>query len=337
MAQMEDLAAVARSLGETCQRSLRRPLSPPTRTPAAGVAVVIAKGDDQQIAMVSGRDPLTDASLFDVGSITKTLVATLLADMVERGEVKLTTTVADLVEASTGPCGPVTLEELATHTSGLPRLPPNLRVGPLTVKDPYAAYGEDQLVAALALTPIASGHGVVYSNYGFMLLGYLLGRAAKRSLSELLAERVFAPLGMDSAVCSAPSTAGRLPGYRNGRSVPHWSTPLPGAGGVEATIGDVAAYLRASIYPDDTPLAKAIAATHEPRHGDGAGRMLGLGWVCDGDLRWHNGGTGGFRAFVGFDAAARSGVAVLANDGNASRIDAIAVRELKSGDGTDTK
>jgi CubicO group peptidase (beta-lactamase class C family) len=108
----------------------------------------------------------------------------------------------------------------------------------------------------------------------------------------------------------------RVTGYLHNKPVPHWSKLLPGAGGVEASINDVTAYLRAQLDPAAVELEVALEMTQRPI----SPYNECLGWQRAGSMLWHNGGTGGFSTFVGVDRGAGKAVGVLANMGSASAL-----------------
>lgn len=277
-----------------------------------GLAVGAVVGDQAELSTDSGDDALSTTTLFQVGSITKTITGVLLAESVLRKELTLQTTLGEIFD-ETGKAKGITVLDLATQRSGLPRLPPNLDPGRVDPKDPYAEYQEADLLAALELIdePAVGTYG--YSNFGFMLLGLVLRRATGVPYGDLFSARVAEPLGLESAGCP-PVDAGRAPGYAGSGQTPWWSTNLPGAGGVGMSIEDLTRYLRAHVDVDASPLRAAIelaTTLHvEPPSG------MGLGWGYQGGGWFHDGGTGGFSSFVAFFRPKRLGVALLANGGN---------------------
>jgi serine-type D-Ala-D-Ala carboxypeptidase/endopeptidase len=287
--------------------------------------------------------PVDANSVFEIGSVTKVFTATLLADTVEQGLVQLDDPIQRyLPENVHVPIRgrPITLSDLATQTSGLPRLPPGLFQRSLRQRhDPYAGFSEQDLLHALAKTRLRGAPGVRhrYSNFGFGLLGYVLARRAETSYDELLRDRICAPLGLtDTGLEVADGASERsADGHnRRGRSVPHWHLDaLAGAGGLRSTVNDLLPFLEPQLTDSATPLARAAHVTHEPRATRGRLEQ-GLGWVSlplRGDTRrmlWHNGGTGGFRSFLGFVPDTRVGVVVLSN--SARSVDTIGFRILES-------
>ncbi|RUT34924.1 serine hydrolase [Arsenicitalea aurantiaca] len=270
--------------------------------------------------------PLTGDTLFEIGSISKVFTALLLADAVERGEVRLDQPVADfLPEGVSMPERDgvkITLLDLATHMSGLPRLPDNFK--PQNPANPYLGYDEGDLHAFLNAYELPRGVGEAfeYSNLGYGLLGHVLATRAGTDYASLLRERILAPLGMNR-------TASALdPDFREGLAsghaasldpVPNWDLGLfAGAGAVRSTANDMLLFLGAATGQVETPLAPAFALMLETRRSTGAeGTDIALGWFVvardPGEIVWHNGATGGYTASTGFRRADGAGVVVLTN------------------------
>ena len=275
-----------------------------------GLAVAVISEGMTEFALDGGADELDVDSYFELGSVTKTMTGLLVADCVVRGEASLDTTIAEILGDDAGNCGRVKLLDLATHRSGIPQAPPREFLDRTKVDrlDPFVSFREADLLEALRLfdapTPPFT---FVYSNLGFMLLGFLLGRITKTPYVDLIRERIFAPLGMTSTVCGVAPAEARLPGYEGPLQTGWRSHPLPGAGGVGSNIRDLARYVAACISPPPSMAAAFELAlkVHAPNRG--------LGWVHRDGIHWHNGGTSGFRSFVAFHSPARSGIALLAN------------------------
>ena len=269
--------------------------------------------------------------------MTKVFTALLLADMTERGEVRLSDPAARYLPGARDAAGGVTLADLATHTSGLPCLPGGLfwsaRLSP---RDPYARYPASwfRRSARRALRAGSGGSPYAYSNFGYGLLGYLLGQAAGSDYETLVTTRVCGPLELpDTAfLVPGPSRDRKAQGYQGGRQVPDWRMgALAGAGALYSTAADLARFLHACLAASagtaaagggavgtapDGPLAPAIRAALAPRQ-PVPGGDIGLAWHHtrrDGHrIIWHNGMTGGFSAMVAFDPDRGLGVAALAN------------------------
>ncbi|WP_431042760.1 serine hydrolase domain-containing protein [Streptomyces sp. P1-3] len=305
--------------------------------PGASTVVVVARQGGRRVVAVTGTtahdgaaraaDPHTR---FELGSVTKTYTALLLADMVARGEVRYTDPIARFLPRGAVPPGPgsrITLLHLATHTSGLPRLPRGFlrRAVPLWCANPYAGFGTGDLLAALARTrpDPAPGTRVRYSNFGVGLLGLLLARAAGAGFPELLTDRVLAPLALSRTGCADDES--QATGYWHGRPRPSWRIPgLAAAGAVRSTGHDLLRYLEALLAPDTAAggapgsLRAALADVARPRLAVRAGGdRISLLWNVrrrpGHDVYFHSGGTRGFVSLVGFSPQRDVALAAVAN------------------------
>ncbi|MER6302445.1 serine hydrolase domain-containing protein [Kitasatospora sp. NPDC001539] len=276
-------------------------------------------------------------TLFEIGSVTKVFTSLLLARLILDDTVRLDEPLADVLgEGAVVPARggvPITLRHLATHTSGLPRLPRGMAVRALlrpNKPDPYAGCTAEAVLAGLARTRLRAvpGRGFRYSNLGVGLLGLALARRAGAEYGELVAREVGGPLGLvDTCLRPAAKQSERLAvGHSaSGQPVPYWDlAAIPGMGGLLSTAADLSILLRAQLSAErepDGPLAPAITTTRATRHRVNAFAWAHLGWLGHrlhaqqgGHLQlWHNGGTGGFASFVAFDPDKQVGVAILAN------------------------
>lgn len=275
----------------------------------------------------TGGEPVREDTVFEIGSVTKVFTSLLLADQVVTGRVALDEPLPALYPGLRIPVRgrPVTLADLATHTSGFPRLPKGLlRQALRHGDDPYARFTAADLAAALEGVRLRRepNRALRYSNFGAAVLGDALARRAGTTYAALLRDRVTGPLGLtDTEVEPRPDQRERCAhGHRSRRRpTPDWSMPaLPGMGALHSTAADLAVFVAAQLEPDTTPLAEAIRLTQEPRAGRGP-RRIGLGWMVmplgrDGPTsHWHNGGTGGARTFTGYVRDRGVGVVVLTN------------------------
>jgi CubicO group peptidase (beta-lactamase class C family) len=309
--------------------SLARAFRAQHPAPALVIGVVDAKGERILPYGAVGDDstPPTGETRFEVGSVTKIFTSLLLARMVESGDVRLDDSIAlylpDSVKAPEYRGKEITLRELATHSSSLPRLPTN--IAPANMSDPYADYSVARLYDFLNSydLPQAPDSHYEYSNLGAGLLGFLLSRHAGKSYAELVDKGVFEPLGMsDSYVAELGDSAdARLAqGHAEGKPVPFWHFgSLEGAGAVRSSTNDLLRLLHAELHPESTTMAKAIELSQEIRYHASPRLALALGWHVvqlpdSSDLYWHNGGTGGARSFVGFVPGTGVGIVLLMNE-----------------------
>lgn len=312
---------------------------------AMAAALVMPTGEKCYFAgHVDGRHaPKPDGETrFEIGSITKTFTATLLLAMQRAGHVELDTPVDRLLSPSQrlGRQEPraMTLQDLATHRSGLPRLPwglPMLAGLYLYPRQPYAWISERVVFAWLRRRRVRGvGQHYRYSNLAFGVLGLLLAREARTSYGEALHRCVLEPLGMRSTSLagSSPAVDPSLaqPHSILGRRVSAWNLrALEAAGGLRSSLHDMLRWLHANLALTE-PVG---AAMHSPRaDGLAAGRRIALGWHVDGHgddiVVWHNGGTRGSRSFMGFMPARRLGVVVLCSQ--AISVDALGLTLLRA-------
>lgn len=266
--------------------------------------------------------PLTADSLFQIGSVTKVLTTLLLADMVQRGEVKLDDPASKYL-----PPGmkmpqlsrPITLHDLATHRSGLPAMPTNFDLA--AKPDPYEAYSVAQLQQFLANHTLRRepGEKEEYSNFAVALLGRLLAQRARLDYETLLKQRVLKPLGMnDTTLSLTPEQSKRLAqGHdRYLQPVRTWYLKtLPASGSLFSSANDMMALLSAHLGYDNTPLRAAMENQRTTRHPAQASQALGLGVRSPGsnETFGHEGGKEGYRAAIVFNPQSRTGIVVLAN------------------------
>ena len=301
-------------------------------TTRQAVGIVVAVVDRGRTKLfTAGSSGATGVTLdgntvFEIGSITKVFTSALLADMVARGEVSLDDPISRYLPASvrvpTRDGREIKLVDLATQFSGLPRLPRNL--SPRDARNPYADYTVEQLYAFLSGYELTRGIGdrYEYSNLGVGLLGHVLALRAGKSYEQLVKERILEPLRMrDTRIVLTPALKERLAVGHDEAGSMTWSWDLPtlaGAGALRSTANDMVKFLVANLDSPTSPLALALASTRVARRDVPGGPLeIGLGWHIltpfGRPIVWHNGGTGGYRAFIGLDHGARRGVVVLSN------------------------
>jgi len=286
---------------------------------------------------------------FEIGSVTKVFTAIALARLELDGKVKLTDTLRASLPGSVAlapALEPVTLLHLATHTSGLPRLPGNQDLSPANLANPYAKYRVEELYQFLAGAKPNNPPGKLmdYSNVGFALLGQLLSLKAGRPYEELVRTALMEPLGMTNTVIRlaeeqrARFVRGHSP---KGEEVAGWDfDAFAPAGAFHSDADDLLTFLEANLRTDESPVGRALASVRQPQMTGEAG-ILPLGWQRETTLQggleiyWHNGGTGGYVSFIGFNRERQIGVVVLSNYGDAMAgkfdVDKIGMALLKLG------
>lgn len=286
-----------------------------------GVAAAVV--DESGIAFFSAGQfasddprPVTPDTMFEIGSVTKVFTAILLAESVREGKVTLDARVGAPFAASQ-----VTYLQLATHTSGLPRLPPGM--APSDPANPYAEVHLPVLVNAFDQTAGGAqpSRQSEYSNFGFAVLGQALAAAWRADYDSVLRDRVLTPLGLRQTTLAwrAAPRERLAPGHNAQGRAANWDlAAMTPAGGLASSARELALFLQACLGLRETPLAPALAMTVAPR-ADGPRDELkqGLGWMirgtADATTISHGGGTGGYRSFVVYRPAQRKGVVVLTN------------------------
>ena len=284
----------------------------------------VVDGDKSEI-VVFGKLPHGNApdgdTVYEIGSVTKTFTATLLADSVLSGRVQLDEPVARLLPDFTIPSRDgkqITLEGIATQHSALPRMPSNMAPG--DPANPYADYDTAKLKTFLAgyELPRDPGASYEYSNLGFGLLGTALSQSAHTSYGALVERTILSPLGMtmSSTTFTDAMLAHLAPGHdAAGNPAKNWDfDALAGAGAIRSTANDMLRYLKANMGIDRTPLTAAMKFAQQPIGDMDKDTRIGLAWMTTSKgVVWHNGGTGGYRSFIGFTTDGRHGVVILAN------------------------
>lgn len=290
---------------------------------ADGHARVVAFGDPG-----AGQPPLDGNSVFEIGSISKVFTATALAKLVQDGRVKLDDPVQQYLPAAAHVPSrggkQITLGNLSEQNSGLPRMPTNFH--PADPNNPYADYTVQQLWDFLSHYTLTRDPGAQfeYSNLGVGLLGQALSRASGTSYEAMERRMVWQPLAMTrTAITFTPWMKQHLAlGHdAEGAVTANWDLPtLAGAGAIRSTTNDMLKFLAANLHPERGPLERAMAFAHQERASGGAPNMrIGLNWLSlhagADTIVWHNGGTGGYRTFIGFEPSRHVGVVVMTNSG----------------------
>ena len=289
-----------------------------------------------RIADRAAKRDATPETLYRIGSISKVFTATLLAVLRDQEVVRLDDPVAKYLPADaklpTDPRGAaaITLRHLATHSSGLPRQPINLKA---KNGDPYGGYSPEQLIEGLKTTKLAfpTGADCIYSNLGVGLLGHALERAAKDSYDKLLQKHIFEPLGMKSSDVRLNDDLKRnfAVGYEEKdaeKVAVDWDLgALAPAGGIASNVPDLAKFLSLQLkagQADVKPIrGGTLTELHTPQRILNDWRLgVGLGWHIShdaklGDIVWHNGGMAGYHSYMAFVTEKNIGVIVLTNRG----------------------
>lgn len=263
-------------------------------------------------------------TLYEIGSISKVFTSVLLADAVNAGTLKLDDPIRavmkELGEKNPDVGDKVTFLHLSHHTSGLPRMPTNIK--PADPTNPFAGYDRKLLTEYLltAKPKRKPGEGYEYSNLGVGLLGDLLSRQAGMEFEELLKKNLLKPLKMDGTTITLNAD------QKKRFAPPHNSALLPdtawgfdalaGCGAIRSNVDDMVRFMQACLEPPQGELGKTLElAWKQHKPAKGGHHAMGLGWLIarDGKTRWHSGQTGGYQSMMLVNREQKSGVVLLCN------------------------
>ncbi len=266
-------------------------------------------------------------TLYEIGSISKTFTATLLATAVELGKVRLNDPVSKYLPDSIPPLQfggkPVTLADLSNHTSGIPSLPSNFGSRHLNPGDPYLGYTTSDLFSFLKHfhPEVEPGTQYAYSNAAVGLLGIILQKVLQDSYEDLIEKYICHPLGMtDTREFLRGQDSSRFAkGYNEaGNYNPPWNfePSFVAAGGIRSTVRDLLRYAQGNMEEAPAFLDRAFQLTHDSTFSNDQ-FTLGLGWhyIRPGEQKvlFHNGETGGYRSYLGIDLKKECAVVILSN------------------------
>jgi CubicO group peptidase (beta-lactamase class C family) len=268
--------------------------------------------------------PVDEHTIYEIGSISKVFTAILLAQQVVDGKMKLDDPIkkylpADVKVPQRGTIE-ITLGNLSDHTSALARMPSNF--APANPANPFADYTVKQLYEFLSGYELTRdiGSQYEYSNLAQGLLGHILALQAGTTYEALMIKNIASSLAMNETKITFDDTMKKnlAMGHGDGKQVENWDIPtLAGAGAIRSSAADMLKFLSANMGLKKTSLRKAMDLTHQVRHDKAGAMRVGLGWHIakgkNGDVIWHNGGTGGYRTFAGFVKETGMGVVVLTN------------------------
>jgi CubicO group peptidase (beta-lactamase class C family) len=313
-AEME--AVLARDFEKALKTGL---LAPET---SAGIAIGVVRDGERRVFALGAAKV---NSIFEIGSVTKTFTGLLFSQMITQGNVRLDTPVRELLPPGTvaKPQGlEITLLDLVTQQSGLPRMPDNFN--PVDPNNPYADYRAANLYQFIARYGVAkpADASFLYSNLGLGLLGQALADQAKTTYPDLLRKLVLDPMELkDTTVALSPEQQRRFieghMGVRPYAAAQAWDLDaLAGAGAIRSTASDMLTYLEANLRPEKIgSLSAALKQSHELRSEIGPGMQIAFAWLYDREKGnyWHDGGTGGYSSYCFFNPKGNYAGVVLLN------------------------
>jgi serine-type D-Ala-D-Ala carboxypeptidase/endopeptidase len=328
---------IAKDYGAAAEASVKPYLA---EHPYAAVTVGIVDAEGTHVfgfGQLKKNDPKSQPegkTIYQIGSITKTFTTTLLAEQVLAGRMKLGDAAQKYLPAELvlprEKDREITLEELATHHSGLRSLPLVIElftIGAGSVKDPYALLSWEQVAKMLPTMWLSSpiGSKYQYSNLAMGLLGQTIVTVTKSAnYEELVTREITKPLGMpDTRIMlndeqMARRARAHLAGGKPGVAW-HFGS-LEGCGALYSTVDDLLIYAAANLGLKNTPLAEAMKLAQTPRPDyPWPGGDMGLGWhefkYHNIPMIWHNGGTGGYTSMLALLPTKKMAIVMLSNSG----------------------
>ena len=257
-------------------------------------------------------------SVFEIGSISKVFTATLLANFVVNGKVKLNENINKYLKTSFNNNTEISFIGLANHTSGLPRLPSNTDFTKVNPQNPYKDYKDYKLKQYLSSYLELSNKGAYqYSNLGAGLLAYTLGVIENETYDNLLKKKIFSKYNMRNSTAEIHKVKGNLvKGLNNeGKEVLNWQfSSLVGAGAIYSTVEDLSHFAISQFDESNKELNLTRNKTFEINDNID----IGLGWhILKSKSKnlwyWHNGGTGGYSSSMAIDKNLKNGIIILSN------------------------
>ncbi|MCY7309573.1 MAG: beta-lactamase family protein [Chitinophagaceae bacterium] len=282
------------------------------------------------------KQPFTAKTIFEIGSITKTFTANLLFQLHEQKIVNINSSITKYLPAqfkNDSVLQKITLANLASQTSDLPRLPDNLdKIKEYTLMQPYQFYKREHLYSFLKGIRKNNPGSYAYSNLGFGLLSTIEEDVTAMSFESLLNNTIFQPLQMDDTYIEAKKkSADSAAGYFYGKPADYWLFDcLAGAGAIKSTAADLLKYLVAHIEYKNENFSVVASKVTQPVKPVSTNMQICYGWHTLEDLKhrvfWHNGGTYGFSTFAAFEPNTKTSIVLAANaTGDNAALDKLAV------------
>jgi CubicO group peptidase (beta-lactamase class C family) len=308
-----------------------------------GKTEIITKGSLSK----AGNEAVNSTTLFEIGSVTKIFTASLAACLAEKGKLSLSDSLAMFFPADEKQLRyqgqAITLLNLLQHTSGLPKIPDNLLNADQDISDPYLTYNHDSIEHFFATyhPVVKPGDTFSYSNLGYGVMGEIMAMQEKSDYNSLIQQYICEPLHMTSTHVSLdPDEQKRLAtGYTDDSVAHYWHfANLAGAGGLHSSLNDMLKFagfvlsaLKDSASEARGSLQRAICScTRNTKAIKGSNAECGIGWMIspfnNHHFYWHNGGTLGFRSFIGIAPAQDIAVVVLSN--SETENDSLAIKLL---------
>ncbi|MCM0625402.1 beta-lactamase family protein [Lysinibacillus sp. OL1_EC] len=254
--------------------------------------------------------------IYEIGSISKVFTTSMLGEMIQEGIVKIEDSIAKYF-SEIPDNHPVTLRHLANHTSGLPGFGVLKNIYNLfdnqTPRDPFCPYSLNEAIQYFKTHTQEPKVKFRYSNVGMGLLGYLLANELHTDFETAITRRIVEPLNLTNTFISIPPSKENtvLKGYsvRGHNKPPLEMNEFMAAGAIRSTVDDLLKFLKIHVGNRNS----GYLLTHQATHTISKDVSIGLGWVLEDDIIWHNGSTKGFSSYLGFNKKQQTGVVILSN------------------------
>jgi CubicO group peptidase (beta-lactamase class C family) len=264
-------------------------------------------------------------SLFELASVSKVFTTSTLQLLVDEGILKLDDTIQPLLANKVNlpeSAQNTTLQDLATHHSGFPKVPETLFSKEIDFTNPYKDLVRQDMYDYLETCEGKKKEGKFdYSNFGMGLVGHLLELKTKIGFEELVKQKLLQPLEMNHTTITIDSLNKNqvVQGYdENEEPTPIWiDDVLTGAGSFLSNGLDMVKFIQANLDEKETKISKSLIQTHQP-----ITKQTGLGWMLpqimdkligNKDIIWHNGMTGGSASFITINKKEDYGIIILSN------------------------
>lgn len=280
-------------------------------------------------------ESFNENTICEIGSITKTMTAYVMADLILQNKIALKDSANQYLPAPLRVPSrngkSVLVEHILNHTSGLATNPGSISTNPNKERQPFNNYDENKLSEYLKGAKLNSDPGEkwVYSNIGLGLAGVIIREITGKRVSELYKEKLFQPLGMNSSFSNNAETptSNVAQGYigKNAFDFFEMNEVFEAAGVVKSNIHDMLIYLDWAMNANDSALRLTKQQTFLIQAGDnpvngvnyqdlGVGLAWGMLRTENGETIYnHSGGTYGFESFLAFNQEQKTGVILLCN------------------------
>lgn len=254
--------------------------------------------------------------IYEIGSISKVLTTSMFGEMIQEGLVKVEDSIGKYFSAIPDN-HPVTLRHLANHTSGLPGIGVLKNIYNFfdshTPRDPFCPYSLNETIHYFKTHTQEPKAKFKYSNVGMGLLGYILANELHTDFETAITRRIVEPLNLTNTFISIPSSKEDLilKGYsvRGHNKPPLQMNDFLAAGAIRSTVEDLLKFIKIHVGNRNS----GYQLTHQATHTISKDVSIGLGWVLEDDIIWHNGATKGFSSYLGFNKKQQIGVVILSN------------------------